>query len=277
MPKPMTLILWGSIISIAGALIGGLVVAVGKYRQDIASSAKSDTILGIGMMTNEGVLKLIEQKNELEIQVNELKADLADRDIENKIKSEEIIQLNRDLLKKSDELNKFLGGSDAYPILVVSTGNSRNGKLGFTFTIKNEFEYPIYDIVIRVTDFNYIVQNSKIENNVFVIEREKHKKSLIFSKDETSIIDHSEIITSEFYHFTDGILWVQLKCRGSFVFEKIAFVTIDKTIHCGFIVYDQNGKTLKEWLGKDPTDEVKTKLREKFKIIPTKVSMTFIN
>lgn len=277
MPKPMTLVLWGSIISIAGALIGGLVVAVGKYRQDVASSAKSDTILGVGKMTNDGVLKLIEQKKELEGQVNDLKAELADRDIENKRKSEEIIQLNRDLLKKSEELNKFLGGSDAYPILVVSTGDSRNEKLGFTFTIKNEFEYPIYDIMIRVTDFDYIIQNSKVENNVFVIERDKHKKSIIFIKDENSILQHSEIITSEFYHFTDGILWVQLKCRGAFVFEKIAFVTIDKTIHVGFIVYDQHGKTLKEWLGQKPTDEVKAKLREKFGAIPASVSMRFIN
>lgn len=44
MPKPMTLVLWGSVITIVGALIGGTIVAIGKYRQDIASSKKSDII-----------------------------------------------------------------------------------------------------------------------------------------------------------------------------------------------------------------------------------------
>ena len=75
----MTLVLWGSIISIVGALIGGTIVAIGKYRQDIASSKKSDTILfnteeglGISRITKEGVKELIEQKNKLDIQVKEL-------------------------------------------------------------------------------------------------------------------------------------------------------------------------------------------------------------
>ncbi len=72
----MTLVLWGSIISIAGALLGGTIVAIGKYRQDIASSKKSDTILfnveeglGISKITKEGFKELIEQKNMLDSQV----------------------------------------------------------------------------------------------------------------------------------------------------------------------------------------------------------------
>jgi hypothetical protein len=76
MPKPMTVVLWGSIISIAGALIGGAFVAIGKYQQDVASSKKSDTILfnteeglGISKITKQGVKELIDQKNKLDSQV----------------------------------------------------------------------------------------------------------------------------------------------------------------------------------------------------------------
>ena len=77
--RPMTLVLWGSIISIVGALVGGTVVAIGKYRQDLASSKKSDTILlnteeGLGLtkVTREDVKELIAQRDKLDNQVKEL-------------------------------------------------------------------------------------------------------------------------------------------------------------------------------------------------------------
>src|SRR5262245_42833282 len=63
---------------------------------------------------------------------------------ENQNKSEEIMRLQKALLTKSEELNKFLGGSDAYPILVVNPGSSQSGDVGFRFRIDNEFEYPLY-------------------------------------------------------------------------------------------------------------------------------------
>ena len=90
--------------------IGGILIVVVQSKN---SAADKDQIIQTANSNNEylkGQLDDITKEREL------LKVDLAVRDTENKKKSEEIIQLNKDLLKKSEELNKFLGGSDAYPI-----------------------------------------------------------------------------------------------------------------------------------------------------------------
>lgn len=75
----MTIVFWGSIISILGALCGGVLVAYGKFQQDKASSKKSEKILSytqtsldVGNVTKEGVEKLVEQRNELRVQVTDL-------------------------------------------------------------------------------------------------------------------------------------------------------------------------------------------------------------
>lgn len=190
---------------------------------------------------------------------------------------EEILNLNKRLLDKSEELNKFLGASDAFPLLIVSSGSSEEGTLGFTFTIKNEFKYPIYDIEINCMDFGKILTKSEIKNGSYHIKRSDFTSSIIFVKDINHLAQNSEIINSELYQYQDNVLYVKLKCRNSFVFEKIAFVTIGKVIHVGFMVYDSEGNILKEWLGHNTSEEVHKRLREKFNIIPKNVSLSFIN
>ncbi len=190
---------------------------------------------------------------------------------------EEIISLNRQLLEKSEELNKFLGASDAFPILLISSGSSENGKLGFTFTIKNESGNPIYDIDIVVMDFDIIISKSMIKENKYYIKRTDFVNSIVFRKDISHLSENSDIITSELFQYMDNILYIKLKSRNNFVFEKIAFVTIGKTIYHGFMIYDSDGKVLKEWFGEKTTDDIQNKLRERFNKIPKRVSMSLIN
>lgn len=189
----------------------------------------------------------------------------------------EVLNLNQRLLEKTEELNKFLGASDSFPLLIVSSGSSEDGTLGFTFTIKNEFEHPIYDLEIFCMDFNVILTKSELKDGSYHMRRTDFGSSIIFSKEISHLAQNSQIITSELHHFQDGILYVKLKSRNSFVFEKIAFVTIDNVIYVGFMVYDSGGNILKEWLGNNTSEEVLAKLREKFLMIPQSVSMSFIN
>jgi hypothetical protein len=170
-----------------------------------------------------------------------------------------------------------MGASDAYPILLVNAMNSQRGASGFAFVIKNEFEYPIYDVEINVFDFQFTISHSTREGDKYVISRSDFAKSIMFQKDYSQIFANSDIITPEFYQMTDGILYVKLKCRGSFVFEKIAFVTIDNTVHYGYVVYDERGVTLKTWYTENSSEDAKRAMREKFKLIPASVKMTFIN
>lgn len=251
--------------------IGGILIV---FVQSKNSAADKDQIIQTANSNNEylkGQLNEITKEREL------LKVDLGARDIENKNKSEEIIQLNKELLKKSEELNKFLGGSDAYPILLVSSMNSKTGESGFTFKISNEFDYPIYDIEINVFDFQFIIDNSNREGGVYVITKENFTKSILFAKADNHLKSKSELLTPKVFQIKDGIFYVKLACRGSFVFEKIAFVRIGNVIAHGFVVYDDNGKILKKWYGQNPSNEIKLKLDAKFNLIPDNVELKFIN
>jgi hypothetical protein len=251
--------------------IGGILIVIVQARN---SAKDKDQIIKTTNDNNDYL------KGQLEVITGEreaLKADLTARDIENQKKSEEIIQLNKELLKKSEELNKFLGASDSYPILLVSSMKSDKGTPGFTFTIQNEFEYPIYDIEVNVFDFQFILDNSKHINGQFTISKENFTKSIIFQHDQTQIAPKSNVITSKVHHLPDVILYVKLKCRGSFVFEKIAFVTIGNTILHGFMVYDDKGTILKSWYGNNPTADTKKTLDDKFNLIPKSITMNFTN
>ena len=251
--------------------IGGILIIIFQTK---SSSRNKDQIIQTTNANNEYLKEQLEKiTKEREI----LKTDLEIRDKDNREKSEEIIQLNKDLLNKSEELNKFLGASDAYPILLVSSGSPENGISGFTFTISNEFDYPLYDVEVLVQDFSIILSNSKKENEKFILTREKFKESILFHKQNDQITARSKVINSKLFHLPNGILYVKLKCRNNFIFQKIAFVQIDNEIYHGFIVYDDAGETLKEWYGQNPTDEIKSKLQEKFNEIPKHVNMTFIN
>ena len=202
--------------------IGGILIVIVQSRN---SAKDKDQIIQTTNSNNEylkGQLEIITKEREI------LKADLETRDIENKQKSEEIIQLNRELLKKSEELNKFLGASDAYPILLVSSMNSKTGASGFTFKIENEFEYPIYDIEINVFNFQSIIDNSTRQGDKYVISKDNFTRCLIFQKDNNQITARSNVITSEFFQIADGILYAKLKCRGRFVFEKFVLVPIEE-------------------------------------------------
>ena len=190
---------------------------------------------------------------------------------------DENTQLYKDLLTKSEELNKFLGASDAYPILLVSSRNSKTGNYEFIFKIENEFEYPIYDVEINVFNFQFIIDNSVLEDGKYVIKKQDFNRSLIFQYDNNNIAAKTNVISPKDFQIDDGILYVKLKTRGNFVFEKIAFVKLGKIIHHGFMVYDGDGNILKKWYGNNPTNEIKSKLEEKFNLIPNHVELKFTN
>jgi hypothetical protein len=65
MPKPMAIILIGAIITV----IGGLVTAVGTFRQNKSSSSKSDSILANTGLTIDGVKKLQAENENLKDEV----------------------------------------------------------------------------------------------------------------------------------------------------------------------------------------------------------------
>ena len=242
--------------------------------QSRTSAADKDQIIQTSNENNENLkIQLLEIKEERK----KLKIDLEERDKENKLLSEEILKLNRELIEKSDELNKFLGASDAYPILLVSSSKSNIGNPGFTLTIKNESEYPLYDVEIVVMDFNLILKNSTFKDGQYIIERKKFEESIILQKEENQITQNSAKITREFFHYPNGLLYIKLKCRNNFVFEKIAFVEFNNIIYHSFMVYDGKGNTLKEWFSEDTPDDIKNKLKQKFDLIPDSVTLSFID
>lgn len=106
-PKPMTIILIGGIISV----IGGAVAVFGTYLHNKSSSSKSDTILGntekgveLGETTVDGVTNLISENKELKGEVSGLKA-----------KQTELLDSQKSLNSKLEPFIKY--ATELYPHL----------------------------------------------------------------------------------------------------------------------------------------------------------------
>jgi hypothetical protein len=247
--------------------IGGILIVI---IQSASSAKDKDQIIQTTVTTNE-ILK--KQLDVISKEREALKSDLAARDADNKRKAEEILSLNRDLLKKSEKLNSFLGDNEAYPILRIRITQNDKGDRGFAFTVKNTFDYPLYDVEINVFDVTTILQNSKEENGHFTVSEATFKKSILLQKDYVHIIGRGESINPEFFQITDGLLYIKIKSRNTFVFQKMAFTIVQNRVYHGFIVYQEDGTVLQEYYDKDIDTNIKAALQSQFQKIPTHLNL----
>ena len=164
--KPMTLILVGSVIAIAGGLIG----AYGTWKHNKSSSEKSTRIedgvnrgINIGESTNSEVIVLKSQNNNLTIQSEILKEKLETQAIlVDKLRNENL-ELYTKLASASTEIFNNLTGGDSYCYMAISSINPTQNIGYLTFLVNGK--YPLNSIQVRIVDLN------SLNTEIFTIEK----------------------------------------------------------------------------------------------------------
>lgn len=140
------------------------------------------------------------------------------------------------------------------------------------FHLDNASKWPIYDIEAIIYDYNNIIKKSVIKPNspIPYLKKADFDASVMYAYVESQVFQGSNVISLKLFNLPDGLLFIQLKSRSSFVYQKMAFV------RDGSMIYDGNGKVLQEDFRPNTPDSIKEKIRAKFKLIPDKINFNFI-
>lgn len=262
-----------SISALVLIFLGGVGAILLTIAQSVESAKDKQEMIDLTKNENR-VLK--DQLNELQRERDSLKNDLEKRDERIQTQTSEIIGLNQRLVEKSDYISDHITGGKGYPFIFCSSIKAKDPRNDekITFTITNENHLPLYDVVAVVYDWNYIESKtvSSANPNIPLLSQDDLAKSVLYRFDEAQITANSSSISKQKFDLRDGLLYIQLKSRSSFVFEKIASALEGNKIYQGFIVYDENGQTLKEWMSPNITESAKAAIIVKFNKIPKKVT-----
>lgn len=258
-------------------LIGGGVGAVLLAISQSLNSAQDKSELV--KLTTEKNAELKQQLLDLQIERTQLKDELEDRDKRIHVQQDKILNLSSQLVEKSDYITNFLTGGKGFPIITPSIIRTSNGSGKVTFTLANENELPLYDVVAVVFDWNYIEPRIEHSTNGSPpkLKQQDLIKSTMYRFDESQMFEKSNIISKDQFDLSDGLLWITLKCRSAVVHEKMAFVIEGGVVYQAFMVYNEKGEILKEWMPDGIPSTAREAIKKKFGRIPTNVSFTLTN
>jgi hypothetical protein len=189
-----------------------------------------------------------------------------------------IISLNEQLVEKSNYISDHLTGGKGHPIVFTNSIKATTPTTDetTTFTIKNETDLPLYDVTAVIFDWNYLKAKLTKSHNGMVplLKQDDLARSIIYRFDANQMFENSSIISKDRFDLRDGLLYIKLKCRSSFVYEKMAFVIENRVIYQGFMIYEENGKILKEWITPGAPESAKIAIKRKLDLIPPQVEFT---
>jgi hypothetical protein len=268
--KKMNLISVIALVMIFIGGIGAILLTIGQAKD--SARDKQDLI----DVTKDENTQLKTQLTDLQKERNDLKSDLEKRDDRINEQTTTIIDLNKQLVEKSNYISNYLIGGKGFPLVTTSSIQASNPKDNerTTFTLHNDTDLPLYDITAIVFDWNYILSKKSDSSDPSVphLKQTDLEKSMIYRFDNPQMFEKSNIITKDRFDLHDALLYIKLKCRSSFVHEKMAFVVENKVIYSGYIVHDGDGNVLKEWMSEGITSSAKLAIKKKFDQIPNKVA-----
>lgn len=274
--KPLYIIFIGAGL----VVVAGVITAWGTLLQNDASSAKTDLIRDTGNKTFSNSEQQLKEIEILKDQNDSLKSDLAERD--NKIagQSEKIIQLSEKLVEKSEYISDHLTGGKGYPLIVINTLAPQKiaDPIRHNFEIKNEGSLPLYDIIINIFDWDYLQAKfiDSGDSNKPILKRSDFAKSQVAVLNESQMPANSSIVDPDVFEFKNNLLYLKLKSRSTFLFEKMAFVENKGVIYKAFVVYNKEGEVIQEWFQENAPELIVEEMKRKFDTIPVSVNWTLV-
>ncbi|HRO43853.1 MAG TPA: hypothetical protein PL009_13535 [Flavipsychrobacter sp.] len=261
-----------ALILIFAGGIGAILLSVGQAQSSQAD--KSDII----NTTKDENTSLRKQLTDLQNERNELKKDLKDRDQKLNNQTKEIINLNNKIVEKSEYIEKFISSGTSFPYIDLkkSVGSNQNDQ--YYFTLVNDFEYPIYNILVQI--FDYDVLNSKAyfdkRDKIHYIKLEDYKTARKYTTNLDELPSNSSRMSEDLLTPKPANLLIKINCRNTVVLQKIAMIKKGIDFYAGYQVFDTRGVLLKEEIYGDPSFIIRKELKEALNAIEH-IEYTFSN
>lgn len=233
--KPMNLILIGALIVILGGIIG----AIGSWRQNKSSSEKSTRIetgvykgVNIGETTNQELLKLRKENKSLLKQSIDLnrKNDLQINTID-ALRNENVELYSKLASSSLDIYNNLTGGdSFCYCYILMSTYYKSKDIGNFVFRLGQKNKSPLKNINIRIFDINLYEKfglptpEEPPIDKIFTLESLETGNVTTVTPEKVKLDKEKGVNLNIFYHANNGSFTQILRMR--FINNEWATATI---------------------------------------------------
>lgn len=257
MKKMNTLTFIGLALILFGG-IGAILLAIGQAR----TSYNDKT---------EIISTLKQEVSELKVEREKLNTELEFRDKKIQEQNSKIETLSNKLVEKSEYNEKYISGGNSYPLIELgSFGNTEDGSSKILFTLKNTFEFPIYNLNIEVYDYD------EIQSKTFLYGEKKEKAIKMEDYVHSRIIEFKkELIPPKTSDSSIGSLqlkpynlYIIIHTRNKVIIQKIAVIKYEEKFYKGYVIYNLlEKKILEESNNLIYSLDIQNKLKENLNII----------
>lgn len=252
--------------------LGGILLVIGQAR----SSFEDKTEI-ISTTKNENK-ELKQQITELKDERVKLNENLEERDKKIQEQNSKIENLSSKLVEKSEYIEKYVSGGESYPrIEIGELINANDGNSKLSFSLRNSFELPIYNIVIQAYDYD------ELQSKTFLIGDKKSIK--LTDYDNSRIIDFQRDLLTPLSSVT-GLgtftlktyrLYIKIHTRNKTLIQKIAIINYEDHYYSGFTIYDLSSKkVIEENFNNNSPTKAQIELKEKLETIPNNITHSIL-
>lgn len=219
--------------------------------------------------------------NFLKNTTNSLKEDLKNRDEKINSQQEEIKQLYKILSGKSDFIEKYISGGKSFPyVKIEEIQNINNQPTKYLFNLHNDYEFPIYDIHVKIMDYDLFKEKSFL---IFGAGENKFIKVRDFDACTLSTTDinlmYPKSVKSPLVagHSREYNLYIKIHTRNKMLHQKLTVYIHEKRAYIGSEVHDPiEKKMIQSDYNTTAPVEVQKELRKRLKAIPANLEYTLL-
>lgn len=210
-----------------------------------------------------------------------LRKDLKNRDEKINSQQEEIKELYKVLSGKSDFIEKYISGGNSFPyVKIEEIQNIDHQPTKYFFNIHNDFDLPIYDIHVKIMDYDLFKEKSFL---IFGAGEHKFIKVRDFDACTLSTTDinlmYPKSVKSPLVagHSKEYNLYIKIHSRNKLLHQKITVYILGNRAYIGSEVHDpMEKKMVKSDYNSTAPVEIQKELQKRLKAIPTNLECTVL-
>jgi len=227
--------------------------------------------------------KRIDSQNLLIYRSELVNQNLIDKNLQYNIRLDSSTNLNYRLASKitnqAQYIEKYISGGESYPHVEMKRVAGQNGRDdSFLFSVENSFALPIYDIAIQAFDYDKIssLTNSAGAANKSTIKLDDYLSCRLFEFNTAVIPPKEHRMSPDQYTQKSGRLFIVIHSRNKRVIKKIALIQRGNNSYGGYLISDDKGNILKEFIYNNPSGDIKLEIKNKLNTIPSELDNNFV-
>lgn len=249
--------------------LGGILLVVVQARG--SSEDKADIISSV--KSENSILK--ESVKQLSSESALLKTDLKIRDEKIQDQNLKIQALSNRVIEKSEYIEKYVSGGSSFPNIQIAVSKGQD-KSHIEFHLFNSFDFPVYNILAQVYDYDQLQLKSVIlgqdiertisYNDYFACQIIDYSRDLLAPQNQQLSIGTCDAKTCTYY--------IKIFTRNMVLRQNLAILIVDNRIYTAYELYDGiNNKLLKQDYPTQYPEHIVNKLREMVQEVPVQLKL----